>query len=160
MRKRNERVRASITILFNKFLFLITAIARWKHAIPSDLASQATLGLTSTFCIFYFQFFFRIFKVLMDYYSCKSFEKKNFFLSTKKLNFNELLTHKRYEKNIFISSKKIFLSSNHVGIKVIWIKVWFHLVRQIVWAQNQFIKMVNWKIYHWKIMARIICIVF
>ena len=62
----------------------------------------------------------------MNYYSCKSFEKK-IFSSTKKINFYELLLHKRYEKNIFISSKKNFLSSNRVEIKVIWIKVWLHL---------------------------------
>ena len=54
--------------------------------------------------------FFPTFRTLMNYYPRKRFEKKNF-SSTKKLNFNEPLSHKIFEKNIFISSekKKIFL---------------------------------------------------
>ena len=88
----------------------------------------------------------------MNYYSCKKFEKKIFFFRVeKKINFYELLSHKRYEKNIFISIRKFLYHQPCWDKVVFWIKVWFHLVRQIVWAQNQFIKMVNWKIYHWKI---------
>ena len=159
MRKRNERVRASIPKQFNTHVFQLRPY-RVENTPSRPIWQVKQRWAWLVLFAFLFSIFFRLFKVLMNYYSCKSFEKKKFFLSTKKLNFNELLTHKWYEKNIFISSKKNFLSSNRVGIKVIWIKVWFHRVRQIVWAQNQFIKMVNWKIYHWKIMARIIRVVF